>query len=187
MVGWHHQLDGHEFEQAPGVGEGQRGLVYCSPWGCKESDTTEWLNWIAVQYFAGFCHTSTWINYGYHMSPPFEPLSHLPIHPTSLGCLRALGLSFLPHNSKFPLAIYFTYGNAYVSMLFSQFIPPSLFPTCVRHLEKRYWWTYLQDSNGDANMENRLWTCIFESYPSLGVTRGAPNLTWKQSILLSLL
>ena len=46
MVGWHHQLDGHEFEQAPGVGEGQRGLVYCNPWGCKESDTTEWLNWI---------------------------------------------------------------------------------------------------------------------------------------------
>ena len=33
MVGWHHQLDGHEFEQAPGVGDGQRGLVCCSPWG----------------------------------------------------------------------------------------------------------------------------------------------------------
>ena len=38
MVGWHHQLDGHEFEQAPGVGDGQRSLVCCSPWGCKESD-----------------------------------------------------------------------------------------------------------------------------------------------------
>ena len=49
--------------------------------------------------------------------------------PTSLGCLRALGLSFLPHNSKFPLAIYFTYGNAYVSMLLSQFVPPSSSPT----------------------------------------------------------
>ena len=42
---WHHWLDGHEFEQAPGVGDGQGSLVYCSPWGCKESDTTEWLNW----------------------------------------------------------------------------------------------------------------------------------------------
>ena len=45
MVGWHHRLNGHEFEEAPGVGDGQRSLVCCSPWGHKESDTTEWLNW----------------------------------------------------------------------------------------------------------------------------------------------
>ena len=44
MVGWHHQLDGHEFEQAPGVGDGQGGLACCSPWGHKELDTTEQLN-----------------------------------------------------------------------------------------------------------------------------------------------
>ena len=37
----HHQLDGHEFEQAPGIGDGQGSLVCCSPWGHKESDTTE--------------------------------------------------------------------------------------------------------------------------------------------------
>ena len=43
MVGWHHQLDVHESEQAPGVGDGQGSLVCCSPWGHKESDTTEWL------------------------------------------------------------------------------------------------------------------------------------------------
>ena len=43
MVGWHHRLNGHEFEQAPGVGDGQGGLVCCSPWGRKESDTTEQL------------------------------------------------------------------------------------------------------------------------------------------------
>ena len=36
IVGWHHRLDGHEFEQAPGVGDGQGGLACCSPWGCKE-------------------------------------------------------------------------------------------------------------------------------------------------------
>ena len=47
MVGWHHQLDGHEFEQALGVGNGQGGLACCSPWGRKESDRTEWLNWTA--------------------------------------------------------------------------------------------------------------------------------------------
>ena len=45
MVGWHHGLDGHEFEQAPGVGDGQGGLVCYSPWGHKESDMTEQLNW----------------------------------------------------------------------------------------------------------------------------------------------
>ena len=43
MVGWHHQLKGHEFEQAWGEGEGQGSLVCCSPWGCKELDTTEQL------------------------------------------------------------------------------------------------------------------------------------------------
>ena len=44
MVGWHHWLNGHGFEQAPGVGDQQGSLEGCSPWGCKESDTTEWLN-----------------------------------------------------------------------------------------------------------------------------------------------
>ena len=41
MVGWHHRLNGHKLEQAPGVGDGQGSLVCCSPWGRKESDTTE--------------------------------------------------------------------------------------------------------------------------------------------------
>ena len=44
MGGWHHRLDGHEFEQAPGVGDGQGRLVCCSPWGQKESATSERLN-----------------------------------------------------------------------------------------------------------------------------------------------
>ena len=44
MIGWHHRLDGHEFEQASGVGDGQGSLVCCSPWGHKELDTTERLN-----------------------------------------------------------------------------------------------------------------------------------------------
>ena len=41
MVGWHHRFDGQGFEQAPGVGDGQRSLASCSPWGRTESDTTE--------------------------------------------------------------------------------------------------------------------------------------------------
>jgi len=44
MVGWHHRLNGHEFEQALGVGDGLGSLLYCSPWGHKESDMTERLN-----------------------------------------------------------------------------------------------------------------------------------------------
>ena len=44
MVGWHHRLNGHEFEQALGVGDGQGGLACYSPWGRKESDTTERLH-----------------------------------------------------------------------------------------------------------------------------------------------
>ena len=41
MVGWHHRLNGREFEQAPGVDDAQESLICCSPWGCKVSDTTE--------------------------------------------------------------------------------------------------------------------------------------------------
>ena len=44
MVGWHHQLDGHEFEEASGVGDGQGSLVCCSPWDHKESEITEQVN-----------------------------------------------------------------------------------------------------------------------------------------------
>ena len=54
MVGWHQWLNGHEFEQAPGVGDGQGSLACCSPWGCKEWDGTEILNW-TEQNISHFC------------------------------------------------------------------------------------------------------------------------------------
>ena len=58
MVGWHHWLDGHEFEEAPGVVDGQGSLACCSPWGHKELDTTEWteIKWHPLQHllFVGF-------------------------------------------------------------------------------------------------------------------------------------
>ena len=57
MVGWHHQLNGHEFEQAPEVGDRQGSLVCCSPWGCKESDATEQLS---KQKQFGFQFRSVW-------------------------------------------------------------------------------------------------------------------------------
>ena len=49
MIAWHHQLDGHEFEQAPGVGNGQESLACCNLWGHKESDVTEPLNWTVLK------------------------------------------------------------------------------------------------------------------------------------------
>ena len=48
IVECHHQLDGHEFEQAPGIGDWQGSLECCSPWVCKGSDRTEWLNWTVL-------------------------------------------------------------------------------------------------------------------------------------------
>ena len=57
IVGWHHWLDEHEFEQALGVGDGQGSPACCSPWGRKESDTTEWLNWTERPWnYRWFCH-----------------------------------------------------------------------------------------------------------------------------------
>ena len=53
MVGWHHQLNGHEFEQAPGVGDRQGSLACCSPWGHKESDLTEPLKQSEVRHEGG--------------------------------------------------------------------------------------------------------------------------------------
>ena len=50
MAGWHHRLNGRESEWTLGVGDGQGGLAGCSPWGCKESDTTERLNWLEATH-----------------------------------------------------------------------------------------------------------------------------------------
>ena len=54
MAGWHHWLDGHEFEWTPAVGDGQEGLACCHSRGHKESDTTEWLNWTELKHPASF-------------------------------------------------------------------------------------------------------------------------------------
>ena len=58
MVGWHHWLDGHESEQAPGDFDGQGGLACCSPWGHKELDMTERLNWIPLMHWELFVSLS---------------------------------------------------------------------------------------------------------------------------------
>ena len=60
MVGWRHQLNGHELEEALGVGDGQGSLAGCSPWGHKESDTIEWLNWTVLWNNTTFLYLS-WV------------------------------------------------------------------------------------------------------------------------------
>ena len=50
MAGWHHRLNGREFEWTPGFGDGQGGLVCCDSWGRKDLDMTEWLNWLTKEY-----------------------------------------------------------------------------------------------------------------------------------------
>ena len=79
MVGWHHRLNGHEFEKTPGVGDEQGGLVCCSPWYFKESDTTERLNWTELILSRGFDNTAAeavnWTpcpGVGWRMRPRFR-------------------------------------------------------------------------------------------------------------------
>ena len=91
------------------VGDGQGGLTCCCPWGHKESDMTEWLNWTEL------CHTFTWISHGCTRVPHPDPPS--PSHPSRLS-----QCSSPDHPASYiepGLAFYFTYDNTHVSMLFS--------------------------------------------------------------------
>ena len=110
LVGWHHWLNGHEFEQTPGDGDGQGSLVCCSPWGLKESDTTKWLNNNCL--FKGFLGVSvvkylpankckrrrfdpwsrkwqctpvylTWKIHGWRSLAGYSPWSHIRVRPLS--------------------------------------------------------------------------------------------------------
>ena len=82
LVGWHHRLDGHELEQALGVGDGQGSLTCCSRWDHKESDTNEQLNWYLfyTPYFKRLSQTFLWV---------FEGL--LQRHGSTLACQRDAG------------------------------------------------------------------------------------------------
>ena len=82
MVGWHHRLHGHEFEPGPGVGDGQGGLACCSPWGHKESDMTEELNWtelmLELQQRPTVCKDSK-VAMMYHITPSPQQIPTLTI------------------------------------------------------------------------------------------------------------
>ena len=78
MAGWHHQLDGQEFEQVPGVDNGQGSLACCSPWGFKESDMTLWLNW-TCQWNINYILMWGKLLFSWHRSPALS-------HPILLWC-----------------------------------------------------------------------------------------------------
>ena len=77
MAGWHHRLDGHEFEWTLGVGDGQGGLACCDSWGCKESDTTE-LNWTIDRIVNNFFCAVTL--YKQQCNKLFISINNLPRH-----------------------------------------------------------------------------------------------------------
>ena len=89
MVWWHHWLSGPEFEQAPGVGDGQGGLACCRPWGCKESDTTERLNNNHHYFLPPLpCPCPS---YHYFLSELFQnPPNWSPTNPSSAGGIHFL-------------------------------------------------------------------------------------------------
>ena len=71
MFGWHHRLNGHEFEQVPGVGDGQGSLACCSPWGLKESDTTQRLNlteYCIISCVSLYVWNSQWFNLKFYFN-----------------------------------------------------------------------------------------------------------------------
>ena len=87
MVGWHHWLNGHESEWAPGDGDGQGSLVCCYPWGCKESDTTERLNSSTLFYcFLLYCLSQVLcFSQIEHLWQPYLQQVHQHHFPTALG------------------------------------------------------------------------------------------------------
>ena len=97
MIGWYHQLDGHEFEQALGVGNGKGSLACCSPWGHKESDMTEWLNWTELRMSPGNRITQVH-GKSYSMNMSFSCFSSFQLFGNKISYLKFLGL---PHAGTF--------------------------------------------------------------------------------------
>ena len=105
MAGWHHQLDGHELEQAPGVGEWQRSLACCSPWDCKELDTTEWLNWTEIYNTAALITFTVLCNH--HNFQNFSSLQTETLYPL---------------NKSYPFPLTWEPGNILVSLTYSRYL-----------------------------------------------------------------
>ena len=123
MAGWHHQLDRHEFEWTPGVGDGQGGLACCDSWGCKESDMTERLNWIENSNNMQNSVLRTWKKQFYLTLPSHDispwriqmpgfigHLLHLELHVSFNSvckCLNCLRIAFKSQSVSLIICMYF--------------------------------------------------------------------------------
>ena len=96
MAGWHHRLDGREFEWTLGVGDGQGGLACCNSWGYKESDTTERLNWVAKSYPTP---ATPWTAACPLLCPPLFPKVFYNSCPLSWWCYITISSSVVPFSS----------------------------------------------------------------------------------------
>ena len=97
MAGWHHWVDGHELEQAPRVGDGQGSLACCSPWGHKELDTTEWLNWyfeLTVHTLLSYQYYSSLQHIGVKIYPIYFYIGDLPLQTSVSTPKRSKHLNF---------------------------------------------------------------------------------------------
>ena len=118
MVGWHHRLNGHGFEQAPGDGDGQGSLTCCSPWGHKELDTTEWLN-----NNSNSGEVPSWICFYLHQLPFY--------HWASQGCVdllsKVISLPWLFHYFRLQVSVWLGKG-----VIRQKEHPCQLFHSCPR-------------------------------------------------------
>ena len=105
MVGWHHQLNGHEFEWIPGVGGGQGGLACCGPWGCKELDMTDQLNWTdwTTELQASLSFTISW-----SLLKLMSIMSMMPSKHLILCCPLVLLPSIFPASGSFSMSLLIT-------------------------------------------------------------------------------
>ena len=94
MVGWHHWLNGHAFDQTLGVGDGHGSLVCYSPWGLKELNMTEWLNWTVLGLSVRFCLCPFRVEFLFCTALQLTPINK----PTGLQSQTFWGLIFQCRN-----------------------------------------------------------------------------------------
>ena len=108
MVGWHHRLSGHEFEQALGDHEGQGSLAYHSPWGPKELDMTERLNWIQLMFYHKIVNTvptgNHFIYNSLHLLVPNSHSIHSPL-PFPLATTSVFSMPVSPQHTLWTLFV----------------------------------------------------------------------------------
>ena len=128
--GWHHQLDGREFEWTPGVGDGQGGLACCNSWGRKESDMTEGLNWTE-------CFASEWMKAAQSCPTLCDPMDCSPPGSSAHGILQARILEWVAISFSRDLPNPGTESRSCVPQVNSLLSEPPGKPNCLKSFSKK--------------------------------------------------